>query len=236
MHLDHIVFLVDDLDEAIVNWRREGYTVTPGGVHTDGLTHNALICFADGSYVELLAFRTRDAGAHRWARFRSFPGPIDYALAHDNLPTFVAEPTGQRLGYYAYSEGGRRRPDGTEIRWRTSWPPADVPGLPFLIEDLTPRELRVPAGEARDHPNRAQRIASLTLAVNRPEETTQRLAPLCGAEAEQRAEHWIVPLGGAQIIIRRPLPVEDDVIRRRGEGIVAFTVALEGGALRFYAA
>jgi catechol 2,3-dioxygenase-like lactoylglutathione lyase family enzyme len=236
MRLDHIVFLVDDLDEAIVGWRREGYTVTPGGVHADGLTHNALICFSDGGYIELLAFRTPNAGAHRWARFRSFPGPIDYALAHDDLPTFVAEPTGQHLGYYAYSEGGRRRPDGMEIRWRTSWPPADVPGLPFLIEDLTPREWRVPGGEARSHPNRAQRIASLTLAVNQPEETAQRLAQLCGAEAEQRAEHWIIALGEAQITVRRPLPTEGDLMRRRGEGIVAFTVALEGGALRFYAA
>ncbi len=236
MTLDHIVFLVDDLDEAIVGWRREGYTVTPGGVHADGLTHNALICFSDGGYVELLAFRTASAGAHRWARFRGFPGPIDYALAHDNLPAFVAGPAGQRLGYYAYSEGGRRRPDGAEIRWRTSWPPADVPGLPFLIEDLTPREQRVPAGEARSHPNHAQRIASLTLAVNQPEETAQRLAQLCGAEAEQRADQWVVAPGWAQITVRRPLPTEGDLIRRRGEGLVAFTIALEGGVLRFYAA
>ena len=76
MRLDHIVFLVDDLDEAIVGWRREGYAVTPGGVHADGLTHNALICFSDGGYIELLAFRTPNAGAHRWARFRSFPGRL----------------------------------------------------------------------------------------------------------------------------------------------------------------
>jgi hypothetical protein len=235
MHLDHIVFLVDNLDDATARWARDGYTVTPGGIHADGLTHNALICLADGSYIELLAFRTSIVGAHRWARFRAFPGPIDYALAHDDLPTFVAEPTGQHLGYYAYSEGGRRRPDGMEIRWRTSWPPADVPGLPFLIEDLTPRDQRVPAGSARSHPNGAQRIASLTLAVHQPAETAQRLAQLCGAAAEQIAEGWALQLGATQIYVRQPIPAEGGLISRRGEGIVSFTVALASGELRFYA-
>ncbi len=234
MRLDHIVFLVDDLDAAAARWARDGYTVTPGGVHADGLTHNALICLADGSYIELLAFRTPAAGAHRWARFRAFPGPIDYALAHDDLPAFVAGPTGQRLGYLAYSEGGRRRPDGVEIRWRTSWPPEGAPGLPFLIEDLTPRDQRVPTGSARNHPNGAQRIASLTLAVHQPAETAQRLAQLCGAAAEQIAEGWALRLGEAQVYVRPPIPAEGALISRRGEGIIAFTVALASGELRFY--
>src|SRR5207249_370550 len=35
--------------------RALGFTVVPGGVHAGGLTHNALIPFADGRYLELLA-------------------------------------------------------------------------------------------------------------------------------------------------------------------------------------
>jgi len=236
MFLDHVVFLVDDLDAAVARWTREGYTVTLGGSHADGLTHNALICFADGSYIELLAFRRSDVGAHRWARFRAFLGPIDYALAKADLAAFTSGRAGQQLGYCAFSEGGRRRPDGVEIRWRTSWPPEDVAGMPFLIEDLTPRDQRVPAGDARSHPNGAQRIASLTLAVNQPEETAQRLAQLCATALEHAAEHRTIKLGEAQLYARRPLPAEAALIERRGEGIVAFTVALADGGLRFYAA
>src|SRR5439155_691104 len=54
--LDHVAMVVRDLDSATDDYRRRGFTVTPGGEHADGLTHNALIPFADGSYLELVAF------------------------------------------------------------------------------------------------------------------------------------------------------------------------------------
>jgi hypothetical protein len=38
--------------------------------------------------------------------------------------------------------GGRVRPDGQQVSWRTAHP--ENPQLPFLIQDTTPRELRVP--------------------------------------------------------------------------------------------
>src|SRR5205823_4945238 len=46
--------------------------------------------------------------------------------------------------------GGRIRPDGVRIEWRTALLAAP---LPFLIQDITPRELRVPGGDAAQHPN-----------------------------------------------------------------------------------
>ena len=50
--LDHVVFVVRDLPGAIDDYRRRGFTVTPGGEHVDRQTHNAVIPFADGSYLE----------------------------------------------------------------------------------------------------------------------------------------------------------------------------------------
>jgi catechol 2,3-dioxygenase-like lactoylglutathione lyase family enzyme len=47
--LDHLVILVRDLDQAVREYDVLGFTVTPGGEHTDGLTRNALIPFRDGS-------------------------------------------------------------------------------------------------------------------------------------------------------------------------------------------
>ncbi|PMP81392.1 MAG: VOC family protein, partial [Roseiflexus castenholzii] len=55
--IDHIVILVRDLLAAIDDYTALGFTVTPGGVHADGATHNALVAFVDGGYLELIAFR-----------------------------------------------------------------------------------------------------------------------------------------------------------------------------------
>lgn len=227
MELDHVVILVEDLDAAQRQWRDAGFDVTPGGVHTDGLTHNALICFADGSYIELLAFRTAAATAHRWDRFRAFPGPIDYAIAVNDLPTFVQQINGHGLDYTEAIEGGRQRPDGVAIRWRTSWPPQGAEGLPFLIEDLTPRELRVPAGEYRSHPNGAQRIAELTVAVNNLERATHDLATLFSSTGTSANEACTFTLDGAVLRIHR-MP-EDTALVRRGPSPASLTLALANG-------
>ena len=58
--IDHIVILVRNLEEAIADYTALGFTVTPGGVHADGATHNALVPFDDGSYLELIAFTVRE--------------------------------------------------------------------------------------------------------------------------------------------------------------------------------
>ena len=53
--IDHVVILVEDLDAGIRQYRDMGFTVVPGGKHPR-FTHNALVSFADGSYLELIAF------------------------------------------------------------------------------------------------------------------------------------------------------------------------------------
>ncbi len=52
--VDHIVIMVPDLNAAIRDYTELGFTVIPGGSHPAG-THNALIAFADGAYIELIA-------------------------------------------------------------------------------------------------------------------------------------------------------------------------------------
>ncbi len=234
MELDHIVILVEDLDAAQGQWRDAGFNVTPGGVHADGLTHNALICFADGSYIELLAFRAQPGATHRWDRFRAFPGPIDYAITVKDLPAFARQLNSRGLNYTEAIEGGRQRPDGASIRWWTSWPPQNTEGLPFLIEDLTPRELRVPGGERRNHPNGARGIADLTVAVADPDRAARDLATLLGSAAINADEPRTFALGGATLRIRH-LP-EYPALTRRGPGPAAFAVALAGGGLWPYPA
>ena len=156
--LDHVVVVVRDLHGAIDDYRRRGFTVTPGGEHSDGLTHNALVPFADGSYVELAAFRDpRRALAHRWWNVAAKGGGFaDYALLSDDLSADCAALGG--LVTTPPRDGGRIRPDGVELKWRTA---LLRPPLPFVIQDLTDRELRVPGGAAAEHANGATGIASV---------------------------------------------------------------------------
>jgi hypothetical protein len=158
--LDHVVLVARDLPSAIADHRRRGFTVTPGGEHADGLTHNALITFADGSYLEIVAFRDlRRALTHRWWKVAADGGGLaDFALLSDDLAADSAA-LGELVKTPA-QDGGRIRPDGVELKWRTA---VLKPPLPFVIEDLTARELRVPGGAASDHANGATGIASVAV-------------------------------------------------------------------------
>ena len=62
--IDHIVIVVSNLEQAAKDYEQLGFTVVPGGKHPVG-SHNALISFADGSYIEIIAFY-REALDHRW--------------------------------------------------------------------------------------------------------------------------------------------------------------------------
>ena len=48
-----MVVVVSDLEEAIENFSSLGFLVERGGVN--GPTHNALIFFRDGTYIELIS-------------------------------------------------------------------------------------------------------------------------------------------------------------------------------------
>jgi hypothetical protein len=157
--LDHVVFVARDLAAAVEDYTRQGFTVTPGGEHAGGVTHNALVCFADGGYLELVAFRRPDP-THRWWRHAASGGLADFALLSDDLAQDLAAL--KDLIVREAAEGGRTRPDRVSLRWRAAFLRAP---LPFLIEDLTPRDLRVPGGDAVRHANGATGVATLVIAA-----------------------------------------------------------------------
>jgi Glyoxalase-like domain len=179
--LDHLVILVGDLDLAVADYARLGFAVTPGGEHTDGLTRNALIPFADGSYFELVSFLNPEDPTDNvwgWRGFLPRGGLIDYCVASDDL-----ESDERRLGSLGFGvdgpvDGGRRLPDGVEIRWRSAKMRQEGRLLPFLIEDLTPRELRVPGGPAAKHPNGASGFTRLEISAPDVEVAAASLAML----------------------------------------------------------
>jgi catechol 2,3-dioxygenase-like lactoylglutathione lyase family enzyme len=170
--LDHAVLAVRDLNAAAADYRELGFTVVPGGAHPGGWTHNALIVLADGSYLELLAPtdpRLLDdeealAAPNFLFALAGGEGAVGLALAVDDLGAAVAAMQHRGATIPAPRAGGRTRPDGVQLEWRTAMPGRSV--LPFFIEDLTPRDWRVPVSpENARHANGALGIRAITVAA-----------------------------------------------------------------------
>lgn len=179
--LDHVVILVRDLELASADYQSLGFAVTPGGEHADGLTRNALVPFQDGTYLELVSFLDPEDPTDNvwgWRRFHPHDGLIDYCAASDDLDAEIGRLASLGFWVEGPDDGGRRLPDGTNIRWRSARIRQEGRVFPFLIEDLTPRELRVPGGPETDHPNGATGVSGLEISAQGRESAATLLAAL----------------------------------------------------------
>ena len=162
--IDHIVIAVHALDSAMKTYRRLGFSVVDGGSHPYG-SHNALIGFKDGSYIELLGFY-EESPAHPWwdLLHKRGGGLIDFCLATDDIRADLAAFRAAGVAAGDLTEGGRKRPDGYEVQWINNKVGGEFQGvLPFIIEDVTPRAERLP--RETTHPNGATGIHCLSLAT-----------------------------------------------------------------------
>ncbi len=150
--IDHIVIAGSNLDKLVADFSAAGLRPDPGGTHADGLTHNALIGFADGSYIELIApVPGRNAAAHAWGTFMAADaGVCAYAVRSTDISADVERLRTEGYAVAAPVPGGRTRPDGVRLEWITAQMDSNPLGshLPFLIQDITPRENRVPITES----------------------------------------------------------------------------------------
>jgi catechol 2,3-dioxygenase-like lactoylglutathione lyase family enzyme len=192
--IDHIVILVNNLEQTIADYTALGFTVVRGGEHPGGATHNALVAFADGAYLELIAFK-QPAERQRWWQLgqRSGEGLVDYALLPSTTAEVVAEARARELELEGPTDGGRVRPDGARLQWQTAR--AATADLPFLCGDITPRSLRVPEGEARQHVNGALGVAGITVAVADLAASVARYQALLGDTATVTQPAVIAGLG-----------------------------------------
>jgi hypothetical protein len=183
--VDHLVYGVPDLSAGIDAMERLlGVRATPGGKHTGGGTHNALLSLGRTSYLEIIA---PDPEQPEPAMPRPFgldslrqPGLVTWALRVQDLEARVK--AAREAGYDPgpVLEMSRTRPDGTELRWRLAFS-AHAPGdgvVPFLIEwapgehpaQTSPAGCTLVEGEAEHpHPEKVQPMLEalgVELAVN----------------------------------------------------------------------
>ena len=121
---DHFIILVNNLDTAIASFHRLGFDARAGGEHPSFGSHNALVALADGTYIELVAFKDSSlARTTYWRagveRLRVSEGWGGFVLASNAITTDVVR-LQTSLAYNAPQAGARVRPDGQRVEWHTS--------------------------------------------------------------------------------------------------------------------
>jgi len=187
MTLDHIVIFVRDLEQAVRDYTELGFQVEPGGRHAR--TENALIIFADGSYIELLALQknwkrplirlaTKLGMVERSAKGKTDmygrllrwisrgTGIVDWCASTEDMAATLKIWESEQPDLLGYQEFDRTRPDEKIAKWYLGG--ARRLDLPFLIEDISDRDIRVPPADRDTHPNGALGIEGLTLPVENP--------------------------------------------------------------------
>ncbi|MGE0803158.1 MAG: VOC family protein [Lautropia sp.] len=232
--IDHLVVLVADLDAAVRDYTALGFTVFAGGQHGGG-THNALIPFQDGAYIELIAFQRRSP-EHRWWKWEpGVRGFIDYCLVTDDLDSDRA-----RFGEAGAAIGEpraltRKRPDGFQLHWEIAVP-VDPLGTsaPFLIRDGTPRSERVPAAPA--HRNGVRGVATLTIAARDPDAVGRWASAMPGLKVEPlrseslQAAGLRVTVGPTELEFLSPLDDRSPIATVIGQQApVTFAIGLDTG-------
>lgn len=234
-------------------------------MQTGGYSRNKLIVFKDGTLIELINFFKPPPGSGRWDH--KSEGLIDFAIS--TLPPVSAKDSYERVvkdlaaagspldaTYEAPRDGGRKRPDGVEVRWQVTTPtslhkPDQRTDLPFFCHDITPRHLRIPFDQdaITSHKSGAIGSARVEVVVPAPEyhayvklyaallAVEPQVATDISSGSSSSAQGVEFPMSSPvsagvkrpRVWVHSPRTEEDkEWLQTRGTGIRSFTVAVEG--------
>ena len=160
--IDHIVIAGPDLDSLTATFQSLGFNVVGGGEHPIG-SYNTLIGLQDGAYIELLSFYERSPRHYWWDAVHSRGGGlIDFCMRTDDIRGDYAVFEAEGVAMSPLVGLSRLRFDGYQLAWLNNEIYGEYQGLiPFIIEDETPRQERVP--KENQHENLVTGIESITL-------------------------------------------------------------------------
>lgn len=210
LQFDHAVIAVNDLTQAIADFRELGFNPFYGGEHAGGKTHNALIVFQDGTYLELLAPTTPallenpDPVDHSnfLFLFAGGEGLVAYALHSDNLEADVTAMQSRGVAITLRPPNGRARPDGQLLQWRSAMLD-DGSMSPFFIQDITPRTLRVTDDPTlTTQPNGIKGIRQITISTQDISDAVDQYTAMLAKNAEVESQDNVrLKLGGVSMLI-----------------------------------
>ena len=181
--IDHIVIAGPDLDDLTATFRSLGFNVVDGGKHPIG-SYNRLIGLQDGAYIELLSFYEESPKHYWWDAVHSKGGGlIDFCMRTDDIRADFAVFKAQGVDMSPLVGLSRERFDGYQLAWLNNEIYGRYQGLiPFIIEDETPREERVPKQNAQA--NGVTGIDTITLAVSDIDMAQRIMNAALGQEGE----------------------------------------------------
>ena len=146
LKVDHVTIAGRDLGVWQKTFDAAGITCEFGGKHTNSITEMAVASFPDGSYLEIIAAQPgADLSKHYWGRFiEQDAGACAWAVSVQSISEEAKRLRAAGIDIQP-AASGRQRPDGVALRWTTATvgPPPQGSFFPFLIQDDTPRPLRV---------------------------------------------------------------------------------------------
>jgi hypothetical protein len=239
IQIDHVTVCGRDLEKMRAEFAASGITTVYGGEHANRVTHMALAGFADGSYLELIAplpgadvSRATGMMAGWLPMMISNAGPAAWAIRTKGIAGMVEELRSHAIAVRGPEGGGRAKPDGIHLQWKTALlgplPPGSV--LPFMIEDTTDRSLRVCESQ---HPIGVRGVAAVVLGVKEIDEAAELLTKAFGWVPPEREDHpeWPARLARfpeGPVILAQPWAAGcwlADRVERFGEVPVAFLLS-----------
>lgn len=229
LRLDHVIISVTDLEGAIANYQKLGFNAFYGGKHGDGLTHNGLVIFADGSYLELIALvdpSQREAASFKQL-VREAEGYTGYALLSNDIDSDIEMMQQQGIQTNAIRSGSRERGDGAQLRWRMARLGTQM--SPFIIQDETEHNLRVPDdAQTTTHENSAQAITNITILAEDFGKVVTRYSALLGTMAATEGDIATFPLDGCTITVRACADTDEQHYAAQF-GAVPYELTVRGG-------
>lgn len=234
--IDHVMICMPDLAQGIEQYRKLGFNIYEGGVHTGKGTHNA-IAFNEDDYVELLAIRDQaeyQAGrAGAWTNtlsdFIAAGGGIRYIIIEsDDLVAEVAAMRKRGVDIGDVTDGGRQTPAGQQLRWKLAvLGPANPLPLVF-IQHVTPvEERRKQVPIAGKHPNGVYKLERCYIVTRNAEAEKEIYAKVFGMPAPSlhrgtviKSEMSVFEIGPTGLGIATPYEAGPaaDALERRGPG------------------
>tara|TARA_B110000208_G_C11694929_1_gene403716 strand:- start:261 stop:1064 length:804 start_codon:yes stop_codon:yes gene_type:complete len=181
---DHLVIYVPNLEEAIKDFTDLGFEVRRGGSH--GIAENALIIFSNHVYIELLALvpawytplllAANRFGVLHWLSgakgnvrsrllnwFRQDFGPVDWCVRVADIEGISNSWKKAGLSMLNTEKHSRKTIEGDVLQWYLG--SASSADLPFLLEDISPIDERIPPLKSGAHDNGASALRHITFRV-----------------------------------------------------------------------
>ena len=247
VRIDHVIVAAADLAQLEAAFTQLGFHVVGGGQHPHLGTRNRVILLDQG-YIELLAIADERAVSPAVRdRIASAPGWIGFALQSGDITAEAAEMRARGADVHGPTPGKLVAPNGATRSWQTVTVSGEdlfsaAEPIPFLIQHDSSgaqRQRELAGADAiMPHPNGAQRLQAVCLAVANLVEAEQTFERDYGLSATEPVE--VVPFVHAMLTLKMPTggecirlaePLGDGIVHDRlvnaGEGIcyVAITVS-----------